>query len=181
MAKGTVQLKTCMTCRATKPVAEFYRCKRWRDGLSYRCKDCDREAAHRYNTSDKGRARAREQRRRFRASPKGKACIEAYSQSEQYKQNAKRYRQTAASKARMRRQRLRDMAAGKQNARDAVSNAVRRGQLPSARSLRCRECGGPASGYHHHLGYEREHHLHVIPVCAKCHKALHRPPKNQPA
>jgi hypothetical protein len=45
--------------------------------------------------------------------------------------------------------------------------------MPAASTLPCAECGGKANQYHHHLGYEREHREHVLPVCGPCHRKLH--------
>jgi hypothetical protein len=40
--------------------------------------------------------------------------------------------------------------------------------------LTCR-CGKPAQHYHHHLGYEKKHRLHVIPLCTECHYLADHP------
>jgi hypothetical protein len=37
-------MKRCSHCREEKSLTEFHRCKSRRDGLSFRCKPCDREA-----------------------------------------------------------------------------------------------------------------------------------------
>lgn len=52
-------------------------------------------------------------------------------------------------------------------ARDAVSNAIKRGELPKAQTCQCVYCGQPATTYHHHNGYRKEHFLDVVPVCDK--------------
>ena len=44
------------------------------------------------------------------------------------------------------------------------------GSLPQASSCQCVECGRAAHDYHHHLGYEPEHWLDVIPLCRVCHQ-----------
>lgn len=32
--------KLCKLCKKTKPVTEYYKCKRYKDGLQYICKEC---------------------------------------------------------------------------------------------------------------------------------------------
>lgn len=64
----------------------------------------------------------------------------------------------------------------RQRARQQVSDAVKRGALPAPRSLPCVDCGKGAEEYDHYLGYEREHFLHVQPVCIACHN---KRPRNQ--
>ncbi len=53
-------------------------------------------------------------------------------------------------------------------ARRAVRYAVTKGLLVPVRTLKCRDCGGPATEYDHHLGHENA--LAVESVCRKCHK-----------
>lgn len=61
----------------------------------------------------------------------------------------------------------------RERARKAVAYAIRKGHLLSPNVVRCLDCGhwgrGRRHDYDHHLGYEREHWLHVEPVCTLCH------------
>ena len=57
-------------------------------------------------------------------------------------------------------------------ARNAVNNAIRWKGFPRPSSLNCVKCGGKASQYHHHLGYEEKNWLDVIAVCPRCHKQM---------
>lgn len=68
-----------------------------------------------------------------------------------------------------RRYKVKATAAGMTAARNAVNNAVKKGELPRVSTLPCSKCGKPATGYHHHKGYAKEHRLSVIPTCNKCH------------
>ena len=61
-------------------------------------------------------------------------------------------------------------------AKHAVYSAVRAGLLPKAETFIC-SCGNQAEHYHHYKGYAKEHHLSVIPMCADCHKLLHKKSK----
>lgn len=81
---------------------------------------------------------------------------------------ARRYRASPRGKATRRLRRIKDKQ--KIQARDAVSNAIKRGEMPRAQDCACAECGGTAVAYHHHRGYRTEHFLDVVPLCADCHQ-----------
>jgi hypothetical protein len=84
------------------------------------------------------------------------------------KEASRHYRTSARGRAMRKLRRYKDRQ--KIRARDAVSNAIKRGEMPPAHQCRCVSCGGPATAYHHHLGYKKEHFLAVEPVCAACHR-----------
>jgi hypothetical protein len=54
-------------------------------------------------------------------------------------------------------------------AQKQVYYAIRRGQIPKAKTLICVKCGQQAKEYHHYKGYLKENWLDVIPLCKKCH------------
>lgn len=62
------------------------------------------------------------------------------------------------------------------NVRDSasltVNSAVRNGRMKSAKEYKCATCERQAA-YHHHWSYKKEHVFSVIPLCAKCHGAVH--------
>lgn len=60
-----------------------------------------------------------------------------------------------------------------QQASNAVSYAVKKGQL--IKPDRCEKCGrdGIVIQAHHYLGYEKKHHLHVRWLCELCHLRAH--------
>ena len=84
--------------------------------------------------------------RRYAQSPKGKAV---------YQQDQRRHPDRYA-------------------ARHAINNTVRNGKRPPAKDLLCLYCLQPATCWHHHLGYEPEHYLDVVPVCRRCHVREHK-------
>jgi hypothetical protein len=57
-------------------------------------------------------------------------------------------------------------------ARNAVSIAVKKGILVKPEA--CSKCEAPKSPHalqgHHHHGYDKEHQLDVVWICAKCHR-----------
>lgn len=84
------------------------------------------------------------------------------------KEASRRYRMSPRGKAMRKLRRYRDKQ--KIRARDAVSNAIKRGELPPLSTSGCIHCGQPATAYHHHKGYKQDHFLDVVPVCHACHQ-----------
>lgn len=60
-----------------------------------------------------------------------------------------------------------------QQASSAISYEVKKGRMTRAADLPCRDCGGNADEYHHHLGYSRGHWLDAVPLCKSCHVKRH--------
>ncbi len=99
-----------------------------------------------------------------------------YSKTFTAKITKKRYRQSAAG-------RTADMASKKRYpkrhcARSMVYRRVKSGAIIAPTYLLCIYCTRPAKHWHHHLGYDTEHVLDIIPVCIRCHKCLHISPPN---
>ena len=54
-----IQRKACSRCGLSKPVSDFYKSVRERDGLKYQCKECDKKAsAVHYRTNSEYRKRS---------------------------------------------------------------------------------------------------------------------------
>lgn len=148
MAEAVVPLKRCTTCKNTKPVTEFCRDASRWDGLDPHCKPCRRAASRRYGRSEAG-----------------KAAQTRYAGTTLGKTRRRRYDTSLVGTARLR-------------ARQAVRSKINEGKLPYARTLKCAHCGQQAHSWHHHLGYEPQHRLAVIPLCRTCHQAADA--KNSP-
>lgn len=178
-------MKKCCTCKAHKPLDEFYRDRSTYDQLTARCKDCSK--AHTKRMSKQSPKRAPVPR-----SAMPKRCCRCHAVKDAVcfgtdktrpdglcpvcrdcRKLEKKERETRVRITREYRQRFPERNA----ARSAVNNAVRSGKLLPARSLVCVGCGLPAVHYHHHLGYSREHRLSVIPVCAACHAIMELSPR----
>lgn len=141
-----VEAKVCsrVDCRLaglTQPSANYYKDKRARDGLQSNCKECQNKQTYPYLKSEKG-----------------KAIVRRYAQSEKGKETLRKAKKKAIAKNPQR-----------HRARLAVGHEVRTGRMPPASSCKCTRCGEEAVEYHHHLGYEEEHKLDVVPVCITCH------------
>lgn len=148
MSEAIVQTKRCTKCGDTKPAKFFSHDPRHTDGLQSQCTACRSKRFCRWIKTTHGRKIHRANCARWARTPKGKNCSRAKTR----RYNAK-IRHTNMLKA-----------------RGAVNYAVKAGKIPRGRGQPCKECGKPASGYHHHLGYDPEHWLHVIPLCSPCHK-----------
>ena len=143
--------KTCTKCKHTLPYSVFHQSGKNKDGLQYRCKDCDKALQRKWTRkkrveNDPGWIeKKREKSRRRAASPAGKLYVSKYRTENKEKCAA----------------------------HCAVQRAIRMGELPIVNTLKCEICGNPATEYHHHLGYTKEHHRDVQQLCRICHKAAH--------
>jgi len=145
--------KTCSICRTNKPLSEFERDSRKRDGRGSRCLACNRR---RWNTNwgrnyrrrnlEKERARSRRKWHKLRADP----------------QRYAKYRRSPKALSRL-----------------ALQNAVKRGYIekPDVCSA-CQEVKGRYRIHGHHQDYAKP--FEVEWLCAACHALKHRPLADQP-
>ena len=162
MATETIS-KRCPKCKQFKPLSEFYKDSRNKDGVRANCKSCHKSYKKAYRQSEKGRAVHRKGNAKYRQTPKGKIA----------KQKAiAKYQKTLKGKATMKRYYACNPNYIK--ATNAVNHAIQAGRLPRANSQQCHYCPHPAQEYHHWHGYEPEHWLDVVPACIKCHSNQHR-------
>lgn len=182
--------KACSKCKQIKPVSEFYKWQRAKDGHHAACKMCYKI----YSKSPKAQAT----RKRHRQSKKYKITTKRYSRSESFKMSQRRYLQTEkgkiASRGKTRRYRCRypervkisrqkfcHSEKGKilgrrcraryperTKARMAIGNAVIAGKLPNPKTLQCYYCNNQAQQYHHWHGYKPEYWFDVVPACRLC-------------
>lgn len=167
-----MQLKRCCKCRVEKSITEFYRNKSKKDGLQTVCKVCSNENVKLWFKTPKGR----EAISRANRSKSGKAGRRKHDKTERRKEAKRRLRLTDKYKATHRKQSYayRKRNPDKANAHSAVYYAIKKGKIPSVRSLICSFCTSPATHYHHHRGYSWEYRLDVIPVCEICHRKSHQ-------
>ncbi len=146
--------KRCGHCKEARDVSLFGKNRSTSDGLNSWCKPCVRawdnsEARKRYKVSwDK----------KWRETPEFQERWGAYYESDHARQ--------LAVKRTLKQQREHPE---RKSAQDAVYHAVKTGKLPSPKTLLCAHCDGPATAYHHALGYEKENRLMVEPICQACH------------
>jgi len=164
--------KRCCRCKQIKPLTDFSRRRNRRGGYAYHCKTCNvidsvaysktkagRLAKLRYRRSQKGKKQEREYRRRDYVMDAQRDRLREYHRTVKFREDIREYVRNNPEKVK---------------AHKAVSHAIENGMLPKAQSLVCSRCGKKAHQYHHHLGYEPEHWLDVIPACRSCHWILNR-------
>lgn len=66
-----VSVKTCTTCKTTKPKTEYHRNHTKRDGFNHLCRDCMKLASQRWRDNPPGRAKSLWTTARNRAESKG--------------------------------------------------------------------------------------------------------------
>lgn len=161
----TIIYKQCSKCKEVKPISEFYKDRAQKSGYRPSCKACKRK----YQQSDAGKESIR---RYYRKHPDKIATYRRkYQKTEAFRDAIHRFARTEKGKAC--KKRLYWKHIDKIRARSAVGSAVKKSTIPAAQTLRCVHCPKPATEYHHHLGYAKEHWLDVIPVCLPCHTGLH--------
>jgi hypothetical protein len=144
-----------------QPLEKFYNNRRNKDGKMDKCKTCRNKEKQIYRNTSQGKAKRRLENWRYRNTEYG---------NKMRNEHKKKY--NSSEKAKKARQKLRDPI--KQRSHYAVSNAIKKGNLPPPQTQMCSaKCGSPAIEYHHYAGYTPENHLKVIPLCKKCHQILH--------
>ncbi len=149
-------MKRSRVCLVEKTLDEFYKSKSGKYGQTAACRQCTIKGVKKY-----------------RQTPAGKESVRRYNDSPHGRANNRRHRRSPKGKATLRRcgKRDRKEQPHKMKARHAISNAIRSGQLLTASTQKCKQCGNQANQYHHHLGYDNKHWLDVIPLCYRCHSA----------
>ena len=118
--------RTCNICGVTKPLDQFYKDAHQTGGHAYRCKDCDKQKAVKWQRES------------------------GYNNSPERRLPGNPNRQ----------------------AKQAVASAVKRGAMPKASTLACRDCGGNAKEYHHE-SYTPDKWYDVVALCVPCHRRRH--------
>lgn len=160
-----IPTKRCSKCGEVKPISEFNRAVNRKPGsLQSWCKPC--KAAARKLTYAKNVEMERERGRRYAKKRRTLSAERHYSIKGTWNRN---HRDKVNAWNRQRK----FSSPTHYQAVYTVSNAVKLGVLPSAKTLVCRKCGAQAEQYHH-WSYEPEHWLDVVPVCVECHREIHR-------
>jgi hypothetical protein len=167
-----IETKRCSHCNTNLPTSQFYKDRSRKDCLACYCKSCsnNKQTRYRYNHSDKGKVAML----RYEHSAKGKAYRKVNHQSAKYKESHRLAAKSAKYKESHRLAAKKDRICHtlQNKARASVHFAIKMGQLPKAKDQQCSYCVEPAIEYHHHLGYEPQHWLDVVPVCKQCHTTV---------
>ena len=114
-------------CKKTKPVSEFYKSKREKDGHQTYCKICDRDYKRKYVQTPK----AVERIRKYNQSEHGKEIIRKVAQK--YKAN---HREKLRRKSRSRYH----LNPEKAHAKYIVHKAIKKGELTTPSAYTCAYC-----------------------------------------
>ena len=165
--------KVCSQCKAIKQVSEFYKEPRNKSGLTSQCKVCHYKKCRQYLKTGRGHEINAEAKRKYKKSQKGKEAEKRYRSTEKRKKVKLRYNRSPKGRiAALKSAKFMNKKYPEQvKARNAVNYAVRKGDIPAPNTLKC-SCGKQSRDYHHHLGYEPEHFLDVVPICSLCHKHI---------
>lgn len=150
-----MRTKWCSKCKTSKPVSEFNKSKKEKDGLQYWCKDCMRVVNRIHNRKPE----RIEYNRRILKTSKFKAHLKKYYQQPEVKMKiAMRAREYAQDpKLRIRHQ-----------ARWLARRNMHAGKI---KKHPCEKCGDVNSQIHH-PNYTKP--LMIIWLCVKCHRELHK-------
>ena len=176
MDRGTTKTdkpvtRTCRFCGEDKSLDEYYINTGYR---MYVCKSCHNARTKAWRKTPAGRASVSTSDR----SETGKARYRRYRQTDKYQAAQNKYQNSDKGKTTARKCLInyRNEHPNRHKANNAVNNAIAKGELPRASTLACMAqleyCTGDAMEYHHHNGYDEEHTLDVVPVCATCHREL---------
>ena len=151
---NSVVLFRCTSCKVPKPITDFYASKH-KIGHTYYCKECFKQT-----TRDYGRTNY----------PLISVRKSLYSKRPEVVRRRNEWHSKYKKKPNV---------AKKRAANDAIKWAVRTGKIQ--RHAQCQLCEEKTKTHaHHHLGYAKEHRLHVIWLCRVCHGLIHRLPDFDP-
>jgi len=143
---GVKSMKICTRCHQPKEITEFYP-----DRSDHRSK-CGRKSVC--------KSCQKIQRAEYLQSEGGRAAVRRWAKTKIAKDIGKRYRLRHPER---------------RKAKDAVYQAIQKGELARPDTKQC-PCGDhKAEHYHHYKGYDKKHRLDVMAVCRKYHKELHNP------
>ena len=149
------QEKQCKWCGAVKPLAEFYKHPQMPDGTLNKCKECHK-AAVRTNRAEKAQYYRAYDRKRYREDPERAAHCHAMGRTVPMVDRVERQRKR------------RNEDPTKFQARNAVANALRRGEIERKP---CFFCASTERLEAHHHDYSLP--LDIYWLCKTCHGKLH--------
>lgn len=157
-----MQSKICTQCGIEKSLECFGKRSSAKDGLMYRCKSCMAANGRAYLATEEGRQKRNEFQARYYQGHKEEFKNKSHRWQGENKEHLSHYSQKYKSNHPER-----------IKAKSAVYTAMTSGKLIHISECVCAHCSQPANEYHH-WSYQEIHWLDVIPMCATCHRRLHR-------
>jgi hypothetical protein len=151
--------KRCKTCGEEKPLEEFYRHKRTKDGRNTECKECTKRRAVAWQNANPVQAAKRKQRW-------------VGENREKVAETKRRWAAKYPERVRENSRRMREQHPEKVYARMTLNNAVRDGLIVKPKT--CAACGvepEPRELHGHHHDYSKP--LEVEWLCRGCHVEEH--------
>lgn len=167
------RLKRCKgSCGKILPLSDFYRDRKAKDGRMGRCKKCHNERLveqRRTNPRSKANHLRATARYKKRHGAKVRKKDRTYYHERGGKEKSEEWKRKNWDKviASLRRSELKNRI--KVKARQAVRNAIRRGDIKKPK--RCQKCGRVTAELdaHHYMGYTKRHWLDIKWLCEDCH------------
>lgn len=171
------RLKKCKGCEKVLDLQDFYRDAKAKDSRMGRCKKChNSRLVKQRQTNPRSKLNHRLGSRRYknRHPAKVRAKDRGYYHERGGKEKNTEWRDANWGKviASLKRSEARNRI--KVKARNAVRNAIRRGELINPG--RCQKCGHRTKKLdaHHHRGYTRRYWLDIQWICEDCHGKTRR-------
>lgn len=188
-------MKTCSTCKQSKPLTEFNKARTQPDGHDYRCRECKRASDRAHYARNSERLKAYQKNYRATHAEKlkeydrvrGKRRRQEHPEQEYLRQ--KRWKLLNPEKAEAKWRREAEQRTPEQRRRQIENLRLNRKKHPrryyarkaadyalvTGRLVRqpCRCCGNPKAEAHH-PSYAPDRQLDVTWLCRKHHAAWHR-------
>lgn len=161
-----MNFKVCFKCGVEKPLSDFYKHSRMKDGHLNKCKECTK-----VDTKENRELNEDYYKEYDRNRPNHVERI-ANNRERNHKLKEEDYETwTLLNKNRL--DNYRNKYPNKNKAHNAVNNAIRDGRLFKSEVCQC--CGVKMDKLEgHHESYEEDQWLNVIWLCDKCHKTRHK-------
>lgn len=156
-----METKRCFKCGKVKPLDEFYRHPKTKDGYLGKCKECTKKDVHIHRDKNPEKIKAYD-RKRNNLPHRVKARKE-YAQSPRGKKASSKTKKKWIEKNPL-----------KRLANQIVNNAIRDGRLEKQP---CERCGSTIRIHGHHDDYYKP--LEVRWLCPRCHTELHKEVKEK--
>lgn len=176
MTTPIIPLIRCTKCGEEKPATPEYfnRNKNRSSGVSGDCRVCRQEYMKLRYQRDKERFGkiSAEWRKNHPEKMREYQAKYVANNGERVAESKRQYTATHIPQLREKTIRYRAENPDRYQAHLAITRAVLAKRIPKVKTQECVQCGKQA-GHYHHWSYLLEHQLMVVPLCYKCHHALH--------
>ena len=168
-------MKRCTICKEYREESEFHKDASRYDGLSPKCKQCQRVMQCLYWENNKEKYRKGGEKYQARpGSRRAPGSLQRYKEQHREEVNAaaREYNRRHSEERKEYTKAYNEQNRDKYLAAKALQRAIRHAVLPPAKECICADCGNQAKHYHHE-SYAEQDRLNVVPLCSRCHKLRH--------